>query len=226
MMSTTMTTTHSFHVKTAYEMATAIKALIDSCPVTVFSELETGKQYHYKNGSGETVVSVERMLPSRKMADVLFYGEAQPRRITPTRYYGTFRELSDEVKPWLGVTHEAVIDAAITEGREVPARVRVHYPDKFVELPERFSVQQLRDTIRPQWGKVVTATVVDEMIEQRHQQIRKVDEQLPKVVALSPDHVKDYERYIANWTTDLDFYRWLRPLVDTGGVFDLNGEKP
>jgi hypothetical protein len=160
------------------------------------------------------------------MADVLFYGDEQPRRITPTRYYGTFRPLSDELRAWLGVTHEAVVDRAIADGLEIPARVRIHYPDKFVRLPERFDVKRLRDTLRPSWGKVITAEVADAMIEQEHKQMRGLLESKTKAVALNPDVDKDYDRYIQTCIDDIDFYRWLRPLVDVGEVFDLKGEKP
>lgn len=210
----------NFHQQTAYDMAKQLRTMLEALPTAKFPDLREQSMYQYENGGSQMrVLTVARMLPSRKMADVQFYGEDQTQRITPSRYYGIFRELNDEIKKWLGVTHENVIDSAITEGLSIPARVRVHYPDKFVELPERFSVKQLQDVLRPSWGKFVTAETVAEMIEQRHQSIRKMDLELPKVAVLNPAHIQDYERYIAGYNTDIDFYRWLQPLVAEGGVF-------
>lgn len=213
------TAERNFHQKTAYEMATELQALINAQPVTQFSDLQEGVDYHYKNGSGESIVTVKRMLPSRKMADVLFLRDTNPRRITPSKYYGTFRPLSDELKSYINVTHESVIDEAIRRRLEIPARVRVHYPEKFVELPERFGVERLRKVIKPQWGQFVTAESLAAMIEERHGSIRKMDLELPKVAAMNPAHVQDYERYIASYNADLDFFRWLQPHIAEGGVF-------
>lgn len=223
----TMKPNRQFHTKTAFEMSTELRGLIDAQPVTKFTELQAETTYFYKPsyGNGESVCTVKRLLPSKKMADVVFYGELNPRRITPTRYHGTFRPLPDGLHDWLSTTHEQVIDAAIAQGLEVPARVRVYYPEKFTELPERFSLKQLQDALRPQWSQYLTAEAVATMIEERHKGIRRLDLELPKVTALNPAHVQDYERYIANHNADIDFYRWLQPLVAEGGVFYVSGEK-
>lgn len=220
--------TDNFHTKTAYEMATELQERLNTLPVTSFADLRAGVTYYYRPsyGNGQQALTVRRMLPSKKMADVSDYGNERVYRITPSRYHGTFRALSDDLLPWLGVTHEQVIDKAITDDLDIPARIRVHYPDKFIQTPERFTVKRLRDVLRPEWGKVMTLAAVDEIIVSHHERVKGLQESRAKAVVLNPDSRLDYDKYIQNCIDDIDFYRWLRPHVDVGGVFYLNGEKP
>lgn len=217
-----------FHQKTAFEMAEELQARLMALPVTIFADMQAGVTYYYKPsyGNGQKALTVRRMLPSRKMADVSDYGDERVYRITPTRYYGTFRALPDELLPWLGVTHEQVIDHAIADGLEVPARVRIHYPEKFIELPERFELKHLQDVLKPTWGKVLTAPLTDEAIEENHKQVKRLYKAMVRAVVVNPSVRQDYTAFIQNAIDNIDFYRWLRPHVDVGGVFYLNGEKP
>jgi hypothetical protein len=217
-----------FHTKTAYEMASELQQSLEALPVTSFPDLRAGTTYYYKPsyGSGDKALTVRRMLPSRKMADVSDYGTERIYRITPTQYHGSFRALSEELLPWLGVTHEQVVDEAVAKGLEVPARVRVHYPQKFVELPERFELKHLQDVLKPIWGRTLTAATADDAIQENHKQIKRLYKAMVRAVIVNPSTRQDYTAFIQNAIDDIDFYRWLRPHVDVGGVFYLNGEKP
>lgn len=222
---------NSYHEKTQFEMATELQAQIQALPVTEFADLQPGTIYHYKPSysgcyEGERVLVVRRMLPSRKMADVSDYGSETIRRITPTHYHGNFRALTDELQRWIGVTHEQVVDQAIADGLEVPARVRIHYPDKFIELPERFELKYLQEALKPEWGKALTTALVDDVIAENHKQIKRLYKAMVRAVVVNPSVRQDYTGYIQHRIDDVDFYRWLRPHVDVGGVFYLNGEKP
>ena len=39
--------------------------------------------------------------------------------------------------------------------------------------------------------------------------------------ALNPDMGQDYDRMAEEHINDIDFYRWLRRLIDVGGVFHI-----
>lgn len=216
-----------FHTKTAYEMTKELREMLFALPVVQFQNLQAEIVYHFKPSYGtERVLTVNRLLPSRKIADVTHYGDERPQRVTSTRYRGEFRALSSELLSWMSATHEQLIDMAITQGLEVPPRVRVHYPEKFVELPERFDLKQMQKVLKPEWGKFVNEQFVIEMIEQRHAGIRRLDLELPKVAAMNPALVADYEKYIADHNADIDFYRWLLPHVSKGGIFHIEEHQP
>jgi hypothetical protein len=40
---------------------------------------------------------------------------------------------------------------------------------------------------------------------------------------LNPDTSSDYDQYLDGYRDDIDYYRWLRKLVDVGGVFHIAG---
>jgi hypothetical protein len=116
-----------------------------------------------------------------------------------------------------------VIDQAVADGLEVPARVRIYYPQKFVELPERFELKHLQQVLKPEWGRVLTAALVDAAIAENHKQIKRLYKAMVRAVVVNPSVRQDYTGYIQNAIDEIDFYRWLRPHVDVGGVFYVNG---
>jgi len=217
-----------FHQMTAFEMATELKRLIDAQPKLDFEQLEAGQVVYYKSSYSDRdqVLRVVKTTPKRKLADVEALNGNYKFRAAKGSYHGKFSVLDEELISFVGLTHELVIDEALSRGLEIPARVRVHYPDKFIETPERFTVKRLRDVLRPEWGRAMTPAAVDAVIADHHGRVRQLQESRVKAVALNPGSSLDYDKYIQNCIDDIDFYRWLRPHVDAGGVFYLNGEKP
>lgn len=218
-----------FHRKTQFEMADEIKKLIAQQPQVKFEQLEVGQVVYYAprySGDRNEVLRVLKTTPARKLADVEAIDGSYKFRAAKGKYYGSFSVLNDELISFVGLTHEEVVKEAMRRDLEIPARVRVRYAGLFVEQPARFRAGRLTEFMQPQWGKAVTVEAVDEMITNSHKMIRKMEEARVKSAAMNPDHGLDYDIYIANGLGDLDFYRWVRPMVEPGGVFYLNGEKP
>lgn len=218
-----------FHRKTAFEMASELKKLIEAQASVTFEQLEVGQVVYYPpaySGSHSQVLRVVKTTPARKLADVESLDGKLKFRAAKGKYYGSFSVLNDELISFVGLTHEQVIDEAMRRGLEIPARVRIHYAEKFVELPERFRAGRLNTFITPQWCKAVTVQAIDAAIDDAHARIQQLHEGRTKSLAINPPHSQDYDEFIAKAIDDLDFYRWVRPHVEQGGVFYLNGEKP
>lgn len=217
-----------FHRLTAFEMADTIKKLIVVRPKINFEQLEVAQVVYYKSSYGDRdqVLRVVKTTPARKLADVESIDGEYKFRAAKGKYYGQFSVLNDELISFVGLTHEGVVKEAMARGLEIPARVRVRYAEMFVDLPSRFRRGRLTEFMQPSWGKAVTVESIDEMITNSHSTIRKLEEARVKSAAMNPDHKLDYDIYIAGSMGDLDFYRWVRPLVEPSGVFYLNGEKP
>lgn len=217
-----------FHRLTAFEMAETIKKLIAAQPQVSFEQLEAGQVVYYGQtySSRQEVLRVMKTTPARKRADVEAIDGSYKFRAAKGSYYGVFSVLNDELISFVGLTHQMVVEEAMRRGLEIPARVKVRYAEMFVEQPSRFRRGRLTEFMQPSWGKAVTAESINAMIANSHDTIRKMEEARVKSVAMNPAHGLDYDIFIAGAMGDLDFYRWVRPLVEPSGVFYLNGEKP
>ena len=69
---------------------------------------------------------------------------------------------------------------------------------------------------------------VDKFIEHAHYLLATARCERTRRAALNPDLGQDYDRMTNDHLDDIDFYRWLRRLVDVGGVFHVpaNGKAP
>lgn len=218
-----------FHRKTPFEVADEIKRLIAEQPKVDFEQLEAGQVVFYKPSysNNSQVLRVVKTTPKRKLADVESVDGSRRFRAAQGSYYGQFSVLNDELISFVELKeHWSVIEEALRRGLEIPARVRVQYAEKFIEQPSRFRTGRLAEFIMPQWGKSVTAKAIDEAVSDTHKRIRQLEEGRTKSLAINPPHSKDYDEFITKAIEDLDFYRWVRPLVEPSGVFYLNGEKP
>jgi hypothetical protein len=120
---------------------------------------------------------------------------------------------------------------------EVPPEVRREYPALFVEIPERFAqpprhtaAERVRNALNPLWvlrKNPIGPATFHAQIAEAHRQIAILQDTRCQAVAENPDTAADYDQYIADHRRDIDFYRWLRPLVDAGGVFHIpQGDQP
>ena len=132
--------------------------------------------------------------------------------------------------------HEEVVKAAVDAGLDVPPVVRREYPALFVEIPERFAqppchygrASASNNAFNPAWVRreeAVAPAHLDAQIEEAHRQIATLQDTRCQAVVANPDTAGDYDRYIAEHRADIDFYRWLRRLVDVGGVFHIPATK-
>ena len=224
-----------FHRMVAYDMSRACRAMLDACPTCEFEGLGAGKSYCYKPSCGSpALVVVEQMAPKRRQA-VARVNQGEPGRIYKGDYYSTFVELSADLCALTGITHEMVVAAAVAKGLDVPPEVRREYPALFVEIPERFAqppnttaTERVTHALSASWvasTKTVTPATIDAQIEDAHRQIARTQDTRCQAVALNPDTAPDYDRYLQEYRNDIDFYRWLRKLVDVGGVFYLEETK-
>lgn len=217
-----------FHRKTQFEMADEIQKLIKQQPQVKFEELEVGQVVYYAprySGDRNQVLRVVKTTPARKLADVEAIDNSYKFRAAKGKYYGAFSVLSAELVSFVGLTHEDVVKEAMRRGLEIPARVRIRYAELFVAAPARFKAGRLTEFMQPSWGSAMTANRIDEAITDAHDTIRKWEEGRVRALVLNPEHGRDYDKLINDQIDNLDFYRWVRPLVEVGGVFYLNGEK-
>ena len=150
------------------------------------------------------------------------------RRIYRGSYPGRFIELDADLLVLSGVSHEEIVKAAVAAGLEVPPEVRRQYPALFVTIPERFAnghhsaVERVTQALATAFRKEpINVKDVDGWIDEAHKQIASLRCERTRTVALNPDTAQDYDRYIVDHRADIDFYRWLRKLVDVDGVFHV-----
>ncbi len=226
-----------FHKLPAFDMAQACRKLLDARPTCQFAGLQPGKTYVYKAPYGNHVelLIIGEVTAKRTQAVASVNGSAA-RRIYRGSYPGTFSELDADLIALSPVKHEEVVKAAVERGLDVPAEVRRQYPALFVEIPERFAqeprhtaAERVKNALNPDWVRrtePVGPATFDRQIEEAHRQIAVLQDTRVQAVVANPDTAEDYDRYLAEHRTDIDFYRWLRRLVDVGGVFYVPAETP
>lgn len=224
-----------FHQVVAYDMSVKCRAMLDARPTCQFADVQPGKTYVYKPpyGNHMQLVAVGEVTPKRTQAVASVNGSAAC-RIYRGSYEGTFSELDADLIALSPVTHEEVVKAAVEHGLDVPAEVRRQYPALFAEIPERFSqsprhtaAERVKNALNPDWVRRterVGPATFDAQIEEAHRQIAILQDTRVQAVVANPDTAPDYDRYLAEHRADIDFYRWLRGLVDVGGVFYIPAE--
>ena len=217
-----------FHRMVARDVAREGQAMLDARPSCQFEGLEAGKSYCYKPSYGQPcLVVVGQTTPKCRQATVSVNCGA-PRRIYRGNYPGRFIELDADLLVLSSVSHEEIVKAAVAAGLEVPPEVRRQYPALFVTIPERFAnghhsaVERVTQSLATAFRKEpINVEDVDGWIDEAHKQIASLRCERTRMVALNPDTAPDYDRYIVDHRADIDFYRWLRKLVDLDGVFHV-----
>jgi hypothetical protein len=219
-----------FHRMVANDMARECRAMLDAGPTCDFEGLEAGKSYCYKASGGTmSLVVVGQTTPKRRQA-VASVNQREPRRIYKGDYhYGKFIELDADLRALTGINHEMIVTAAVAAGMEVPPEVRRQYPALFVGIPERFAngrhpaAERVTQSLAPPMFSKgpVSVTDIDAWIATAHESIASLRCERTRRVALNPDTAPDYDQYLDGYRNDIDYYRWLRKLVDVGGVFHV-----
>ncbi len=138
-------------------------------------------------------------------------------------------ELNADLRALIGVTHEMIVAAAVAAGLDVPAEVRREYPALFVEIPERFAngrfsaVERVTQSLTPPpFSKApVSVADIDAWIGESHHLYNTVRCEATRRIALNHRMAAEYERILAGHRDDIEFYCWLRNLLDAGGVFHI-----
>jgi hypothetical protein len=219
-----------FHKLTAYDMAAKCRAMLEARPTCEFAALTPGKTYCYKPPYGNRfeLLTIGEVTPKRTQAVASVDGR-EPRRIYKGSYTGIFAELDADLVALAGITHEMIVKAAIDAGLDVPPVVRREYPGLFVEIPERFAnghfsaVERVKQALQsaPFQRESVSVADVDKFIEHAHYLIATARCERTRRGALNPDMGQDYDRMAEGHVNDIDFYRWLRHLVDVSGIFHV-----
>jgi len=217
-----------FHRVVANDMARECRAMLEACPTCQFEGIEAGKSYCYKPSYGTPALVVVGQVTAKRRQAVASVNQGAPRRIYKGDFYGTFSELSPDLRALVGVTHEMIVSAAVAAGMEVPPEVRCQYPPLFVEIPQRFAngrfspAERVTQSLAPPFSTAaVSVADIDKWIEHAHYLIDCMRCERTRRVALNPDTAPDYDQYLEGYRNDIDFYRWLRKLVDVGGVFHI-----
>lgn len=233
-----------FHQDTSASMTRVLRDLLDACPERDGKALSPGQTYYQPQGSGRSrVFTVVRSTASRAQVIVRIHGEDAEKRLFQGDMRGaSFRELSPLLVSLLGVTHEDVVRAAIQEGLQVAPQARREYPDLFVDVPERvreYDVHRLpsataddglgwlRKALQTNfWAGMrdpgdLTAGTVDGWIEQAHRDLSRIVDEGARRRAAGADMEDDFLRYERRYLDQIERWRWLRPLLEPGGVFHV-----
>ena len=219
------------HKLLAYDMGHRCRKLLDARPTCQFADVQPGKTYLYKApyGNHMEMLTIGKITTKRTQATASVNGNG-PRRIYRGSREGTFSELDADLIALADVTHETIVKAAVDAGLDVPPEVRREYPALFVEIPERFAqahhmaAERVKNALNPTWvlrEVPVGPKTLDAQIEVAHRYIAELQDTRCQAIAVNPDVAQDYDSYIAEHRADIDFYRWLRRLVDVGGVFHI-----
>lgn len=222
-----------YYTLTRSDMADACRTILAACPTCEFAGLEAGKSYQYRAYQGATAYLIEVKETTAKGGQAVVNIDRRCEcRIYKGKYSGTFTELSADLIAMIGLTHEIVVRTAKANQLDIPPEVRREYPALFIEIPERFAldnkpaVERVVNAFSPSWvmrkDHLTTATL-DAQIEEAHRDIARLQDTRTQAVVVNPDNGQDYDRYIENDMANIDFYRWLRRLVDVGGVFYIPG---
>jgi hypothetical protein len=235
--------TWGWHRLVPDEVTRDMKARLLARPTRGFTELEVGHIYYRGpryQGGGDDVWEVLRGVPSRRQWVVRRPSGGDEFRVYLGDYRGaTFVDLDADLVSVLGVTaREAVIEAVVC-GLEVPPRVRCCHPGVFVAIPERFRTgtgdwgspeQRVKDCLRPcsRWESAhpgPTGVVrVHAWIDEAHRDIEALTCGRTRSAVDNPPLVPDYDRRIKDAWGNIEFYRWLEPLVGPAGVFFVEAE--
>lgn len=221
-----------FHKMLAFDMGQKCRAMLDKRPTCRFADVQPGKTYVYKAlyGNHMEMLTIGEVTPKRTQA-VASVNQGEPRRIYRGSYKGNFSELDADLIALANVKHEIVVKAAVDAGLDVPPEVRREYPALFVEIPERFAqlprhtaAERVTNALNDTWVRrtnPLSPATLDAQIEEAHRQIAVLQDTRCQAVVANPDTAPDYDCYIAEHRADIDFYRWLRRLVDVGGIFHV-----
>ena len=203
--------------------------MLDARPICQFEGPEAGRSYCYKPSYGQPcLVAVGQTTPRTPAG----HRQHQPGSTAANlqgrlsrQVHRTRRRSACPVRRFA----RGDCQAAVAAGLEVPPEVRRQYPALFVTIPERFAnghhsaVERVTQALTPPFRKEpINVKDVDRMdSNEAHKQISSLRCERTRTVALNPDTAQDYDRYIVGHRADIDFYRWLRKLVDVGGVFHL-----
>jgi len=227
------------HALTRNTMATRLRDMLAACPTVEFSGLESGGVYAYKTYHGYQQIAVGRITPSGTQAEVSING-SMATRIRASGFRDKFIKLSPELITLSDASHAEIVGSAHNMGLLIPPQVRREHPDLFVTVPERFAipdhtdslkkataVDRLKDSLSESYFRrpcAVGVQQVDEWIEEAHHRIARGQNHANMLVGTNPDLLADIDRALAEQWNNIDFYRWLRPLVDVGGVFYIPPE--
>lgn len=218
-----------YYAVTAHDMSRDLRERVERLPKRAFSELEVGdvvfKPRAYEGGSTD-VFKVLKVTPHRRQIEAVRPGpDSRPFRAYAGSHPSPLTVFDDEMISLIGVTHRDVVAEAVRLKLEVPAEVRIYYPEMFVEIPGRFAAERVAEALRPSWGRKVSASTVMACKEERHVRVRQMEEHMSKAVVLNPAVAADYERLILGCLSDIDFFTWLLPHVSAGGALHVPGDE-
>lgn len=235
-----------YHKMSRNEMSKDMLARIQKGKHVSFAELTPGT---YMYDQRKEVFIIGKLTPAKRQAEAIRLGPGGQRfstRLHSGNYsYGKFVALSDEIVSMLDVKHEAIIEEIVSrEGPgPVPPMVRREYPQFFVEVPERFGIKDsayescFRETPRERvknallregtrWGGAIpSAESMEEIIQGDHASMTVLYNERAQALSLNRDIGNDYDRCIQERKNNIDFYRWLIPYFEVGGVFYVEPKK-
>ena len=228
-----------FHAMTRHAMAEHCRGMLAKCLPYSFAAIEPHRTYLYRTAgnNGGSMVRVREVTPKRTQAVVLIGDNDRPVRIHAGTWRGDFLELTPDLIALADADHREIVAAAVQAGLDVPPLVRREYPDLFVAVPERFAIpdhtasekkataaDRLRDALSDSYfyrPRAIGVREVDEWIEEAHKRIAVHHIHAAMLVNANPDTLPDLDRSLAEQWANIDFYRWLRPLLDAGAVFHI-----
>jgi hypothetical protein len=213
-----------YHTLTPKEFSRQLRKRLEDLPTFSFDELEEGEVYIAESGGRGRLTT-----PKRRLLEV--------KRITPkgtqavcknilkrreTRLYEgkerrtTFRK-NDGVTAQLGQhEHGQIVAHAVKEGETIPPKVRRHYPDLFVEIPDWTSMEAIKDKLTPP-----APATTDRLDDWAERTIDRIDSRETQIV--ENPKAREYHGSVDDARKRrLDLYAWLWDHVGKGGIFHID----
>ena len=243
-----------FHTMSEYDFCKALSEWLKSMPKCSWDELECDAMYMYEDyNNKQYAFTVLRITPSKAKIVVREYDD-QDDEISyhaGSWKHRSFLKLDEEIRQMLGITHRAIVKAAVLDGLSVPPKVRCEYPEFFVGIPHRFergkghpaeqvfgsrtqekyysgpatAADRVREALQcsPYKGGPCTAAKINEWIDRAHKAIADVSCYYTRMDGNTSGGMDiDLNKLIAEFLMNIDFYRWLEPHVSEGGVFYIS----
>lgn len=228
-----------FYRMTPQQMSSQIRDLLDFCPTYTFESLRSCKTlpqvFYVKSDSSYShaeVLMIHTISPKGGQATVSRWpNQVQTKIYKGNYYYKKFYALTSDLIQLLGITHEEIVKTALADGYKIPVQIRILYPEMFVELPDGIDKERLRKALSPDFvrldeenGIYTTPETIVAAIENEHAAIKRWM-QLNSLFVKEPNTedaqntIADRERIAQDHFHNIEFYRWLLPLVQPGAVF-------
>jgi hypothetical protein len=229
---------NNIHTKSQYDFGLWVEQQLDSLPTYTLDMLatrvinfpclvmETSMSGGYFSHRSRTILTLHKFTPSKTQAIVSNYNNHSNQYKITRKSSGTFSIIPEDLVWLIGLNdHKRIVEFALEKNLNIPASVRVEYPELFIDIP-----QWVKEDHNKQFTKLLNGkgywkydrllpTNLESMIEEKIKYVGKLQFEMESASLRSPNSRGDYEKLISDNMRTIELYRWLIPHISEGGVF-------